>query len=175
MSGAGPAAAEDPAGEQSSPHDPDVVLVAVPVAYVPHVARLLAELDAQQPLRPVPRHRTRRPQQSPQGLWPVEELRRLSVGGSDTHHTIVAVLDALSARPDALFTLEELAAATGVPQAKVTGAFAGLSRLIRAHFDFDRYGLPFTKVTGVPGGQAKQVHYSVDQQQAGQWRLARRR
>lgn len=149
-----------------------MILVAVPVAYVPHVARLLAELEAQDRPRPVARPRLRPKPRQRGADWPVEDLRRLSRGRSATHRTIVAVLDALAAQPGKLFTVVELAANTGLPRQKITGAFAGLTRLLKAHYDYASYGLPFARISH-PEGMPNEVYYTVDEQQAARWRQTR--
>lgn len=151
----------------------DVVLVAVPVAYVPHVARLLAELDGQARPRRVPRLRAA-PKPEHQGThWPVEDLRRLSKGRSATHRTVLAVLDTLAQHPGTLFGSDELAQAAGTTRGKIIGALAGLTRLLKAHYDFATLGLPFTRVVGRPDGDPKEIYYSIDEEQASRWRQAR--
>ncbi|WP_018788036.1 hypothetical protein [Micromonospora sp. CNB394] len=151
----------------------DVVLVAVPVAYVPHVARLLAGLDAESKPRPAPRGPLR-PRTEPQATpWPVEELRRLSNGRSLTHRTVVRVLDALARRPGELLSGQELAGAAGTTREKLVGAFAGLTRLLKAHYDFPSLGMPFTRVPGGPEGRPPEMYYRIDDEQARRWRRAR--
>ncbi|SCL13969.1 IclR helix-turn-helix domain [Micromonospora nigra] len=160
----------------------DVLLVAVPTAYVPDVVRLLAELEAER--RPVPAPESSRPPRAaaprhgprPQhrgGQWPVEQLRRFSRGRSSTHRTVIAVLDTLAADPGRAFTLTELAAATGMPREKLVGAFAGLTRLLKAHFEYERHGLPFARITGRPDGSPNDVSYLVTKKQAASWQRVR--
>ncbi|MFI7491391.1 hypothetical protein ACIBXA_23690 [Micromonospora echinaurantiaca] len=166
-------------GEAPAPPGPtfrggeDVVLVAVPVAYVPHVARLIAELDAQTRPRPVPRLRST-PKPEHQGTpWPVEDLRRLSKGRSAAYRTVVAVLDTLAQHPGTLFGSDELARAAGTSRSKIIGGLAGLTRLLKAHYDYATLGLPFTRVVGRPDGDPKEIYYSIDEVQAIRWRQAR--
>ncbi|MEU0077657.1 hypothetical protein ABZY58_07070 [Micromonospora tulbaghiae] len=172
----GPAEPTEPVAEEarsSAERDSDVVLVAVPVAYVPHVARLLAELDAESKPRPAPRGPLR-PRAEPQAIpWPVGELRRLSNGRSLTHRTVVQVLDALARRPGELLSGQELAGAAGTTREKLVGAFAGLTRLLKAHYDFSSLGLPFTRVPGGPEGRPPEMYYRIDEEQARRWRRAR--
>ncbi|WP_432050161.1 hypothetical protein [Verrucosispora sp. NA02020] len=148
-----------------------MVLVAVPLAYVPHVARLLAELDAGQRSGP-PRTRIDSPPGPPVADWTVEDLRRLSRGRSATHRTVAAVLDALAAAPDRLFTVRDLAQATGRPRKKIVGAMAGLTRLLKAHYDYAGRGLPFARVDGRPEAP-RELCYTVDARRAACWREAR--
>ncbi|RUL92352.1 hypothetical protein [Verrucosispora sp. FIM060022] len=151
---------------------PGMVLVAVPVAHLPHVARLLADLDARQRSAPLPRHRsTPRPDAPTQG-WTVDELRRLSRGTSATHRTVAALLDALSAEPGRGFTVEELSQRTGRPRQKIIGAMAGLTRLLKAHHDYAGRGLPFDRSPGRPEAP-RELCYSVDRDRAADWREAR--
>ncbi|RKN50342.1 hypothetical protein D7223_00560 [Micromonospora endolithica] len=165
-----------PAAEQAPAtvdQDSDVVMVAVPVAYVAHVARLLAELDAEAKPRPVPRGPLRPKEQPPARPWPVEDLRRLSTGRSLTHRTVIQVLDALARRPGELLSSPELAAEAGTTRDKIVGAFAGLTRLLKAHYDFPALGLPFTRVAGGPEGRPPEMFYRLDEEQAMRWRQAR--
>lgn len=148
-----------------------MVLVAVPLAYMPYVARLLADLDARQRIAPVPRRRSA-PVPATQG-WTVDELRRLSLGGSATHRTVAAMLDALAAEPGRQFTVQELSQATGRPRQKIVGAMAGLTRLLKAHHDYAGRGLPFDRSPGRPEAP-RELCYSVDQHRAADWRTARR-
>ncbi|QOC91944.1 hypothetical protein [Micromonospora craniellae] len=148
-----------------------MVLVAVPLAYVPHVARLLAELDAGQRSSP-PRARVEPTPGPPAADWTVEDLRRLSQGRSATHRTVAAVLDALAAAPDRMFTVQDLAQATGRPRKKIVGAMAGLTRLLKAHYDYAGRGLPFARVDGRPEAP-RELCYTVDARRAACWREAR--
>ncbi|MFI7078425.1 hypothetical protein ACIBO1_14150 [Micromonospora sp. NPDC049903] len=148
-----------------------MVLVAVPLAYVSQVARLLAELDAGQRAGP-PRARVEPPPGPPTADWTVEDLRRLSRGRSATHRTVAAVLDALAADPDRLFTVRDLAQATGRPRKKIVGAMAGLTRLLKAHYDYAGRGLPFARLDGRPEAP-RELCYSVDARRAARWREAR--
>ncbi|MFI7024930.1 hypothetical protein ACIBMZ_19655 [Micromonospora sp. NPDC049900] len=148
-----------------------MVLVAVPMAYVPHVARLLAELDAGQRAGP-PHARVAPPPGPPAADWSVDDLRRLSRGRSATHRTVAAVLDALAAEPDRLFTVRDLAQATGRPRKKIVGAMAGLTRLLKAHYDYAGRGLPFARVDGRPEA-SRELCYTVDARRAACWREAR--
>ncbi|MEV6814256.1 hypothetical protein [Micromonospora sp. NPDC051296] len=149
-----------------------MVLVAVPLAYIPHVARLLADLDARQRVAPVPRRRSEPERRPPTTDWTVEDLRRLSQGRSATHRTVAAVLDALAAEPERLFTVPDLAQATGRPRKKIIGAMAGLTRLLKAHYDYAGRGLPFARVAGRPEGP-RELCYTVDARRAAHWREAR--
>ena len=150
-----------------------VVLVAVPLAYVPHVARLLADLDARRRVAPVPRRRSEPVRGQPATDWTVEDLRRLSQGRSATHRTVAAVLDALAAEPGRLFTVRDLAQVTGRPRKKIIGAMAGLTRLLKAHYDYAGRGLPFARVAGRPEAP-RELCYTVDTRRAEHWREARR-
>ncbi|GIJ76287.1 hypothetical protein SAMN05443287_102197 [Micromonospora phaseoli] len=151
-----------------------MVLVAVPLAYVPQVARLLADLDARQWAGPVPRRRSAPAAGHPMPAvqWAVEDLRRLSQGSSATHRTVTAVLDALAAEPDRLFTVRDLAQATGRPRKKIVGAMAGLTRLLKAHYDYAGRGLPFVRVAGRPEAP-RELCYTMDRVRAERWREAR--
>ncbi|WP_433528063.1 hypothetical protein ACQPYA_17005 [Micromonospora sp. CA-263727] len=150
-----------------------MVLVAVPLAYIPHVARLLADLDARQRVTPAPRRRAEPERSEPTTDWTVDDLRRLGQGRSATHRTVAAVLDALAAEPDRLFTVRDLAQATGRPRKKIIGAMAGLTRLLKAHYDYAGRGLPFARVTGRPEAP-RELCYTVDARRAARWREARR-
>ncbi|TCC00682.1 hypothetical protein E0H26_01470 [Micromonospora zingiberis] len=149
-----------------------MVLLAVPLAYVPHVARLLADLDARQRITPVPRRRPRPVPDVPVRDWTVDELRRLSQGASATHRTVAAMLDALAAEPGRQFTVQELSQAIGRPRQKIIGAMAGLTRLLKAHHDYAGRGLPFDRVPGRPEAP-RELCYRVDQHRADCWRRAR--
>lgn len=161
----------EPSGSTAGAAPAGMVLVAVPLAYMPHVARLLADLDARQRIAPVPRRRSA-PVPATQG-WTVDELRRLSQGGSATHRTVAAMLDALAAEPGRQFTVQELSQATGRPRPKIVGAMAGLTRLLKAHHDYAGRGLPFDRSPGRPEAP-RELCYSVDQHRAADWRTARR-
>ncbi|MBQ1024842.1 hypothetical protein [Micromonospora sp. C95] len=151
-----------------------MVLVAVPLAYVPHVARLLADLDARQRMAPVPRRRVNPVSRPPESEWTVEDLRQLSQGPSATHRTVAAVLDALAAEPERLFTVGDLAEVTGRPRKKIIGAMAGLTRLLKAHYDYAGRGFPFDRVPGRPEAP-RELCYTMDRVRAGRWREARLR
>lgn len=151
----------------------DVLLVAVPTAYVPDVVRLLAELESERRTVAAPRQRHGPKPQHRGSPWPVEQLRRFSRGRSSTHRTVIAVLDTLAASPGSAFTLTELVAATGMPREKLVGAFAGLTRLLKAHFEYERYGLPFARITGHPDGRPTDVSYLVTKKQAASWQRVR--
>ncbi|MEV6694652.1 hypothetical protein AB0M35_24580 [Micromonospora sp. NPDC051196] len=159
----GPTAGGAPAG---------MVLVAVPLAYMPHVARLLADLDARQRTAPVPRGRSTSVPDAPASDWTVDELRRLSLGASATHRTVAAMLDALAAEPGRQFTVQELSQTTGRPRQKIIGAMAGLTRLLKAHHDYAGRGLPFDRTPGRPEAP-RELCYSVDRHRAADWRTAR--
>ncbi|MCZ7423235.1 hypothetical protein O7605_27390 [Verrucosispora sp. WMMA2121] len=149
-----------------------MVLVAVPLAYVPHVARLLADLDARQRVAPVPRRRVDPVSRPPESDWTVADLRRLSQGRSATHRTVAAVLDALASEPERLFTVGELAETTGRPRKKIVGAMAGLTRLLKAHYDYAGRGFPFDRVPGRPEAP-RELCYTMDRARAARWREAR--
>ncbi|MFB9849904.1 hypothetical protein ACFFMR_05850 [Micromonospora andamanensis] len=151
-----------------------MVLVAVPLAYIPHVARLLADLDARQRVGPVPRRRADPAPGPAESDWTVEDLRRLSQGRSATHRTVCAVLDALAAEPERLFTVGELAEATGRPRKKIIGAMAGLTRLLKAHYDYAGRGFPFDRVPGRPEAP-RELCYTMDRVRAARWREAQQR
>ncbi|WBB57534.1 hypothetical protein [Verrucosispora sp. WMMD573] len=151
-----------------------MVLVAVPLAYVPHVARLLADLDARHRVGPVPRRRADPMPRPAESDWTVEDLRRLSQGRSATHRTVAAVLDALAAEPERLFTVGDLAEATGRPRKKIIGAMAGLTRLLKAHYDYAGRGFPFDRVPGRPEAP-RELCYTMDRVRAARWREARHR
>ncbi|MEG3636317.1 hypothetical protein [Micromonospora palythoicola] len=159
------------AGVPATPTE-GMVLVAVPLAYVPHVARLLADLDARQRVTPAPRRRADPVSRPPESDWTVADLRRLSQGRSATHRTVAAVLDALAAEPQRLFTVGELAEATGRPRKKIVGAMAGLTRLLKAHYDYAGRGFPFDRVPGRPEAP-RELCYTMDRARAGRWREAR--
>ncbi|MDG4797853.1 hypothetical protein [Micromonospora sp. WMMD1082] len=153
--------------------DPEgMVLVAVPLAYIPHVARLLADLDARQRVGPAPRRRAEPGPRPPTTDWTVEDLRRLSRGRSATHRTVTAVLDALAAEPERLFTVGDLAQVTGRPRKKIIGALAGLTRLLKAHYDYAGRGLPFARLAGRPEAP-RELCYTMDPERAARWRKAR--
>ncbi|MFV2100951.1 hypothetical protein [Micromonospora sp. LOL_024] len=148
-----------------------MVLVAVPLAYVPQVARLLADLDARQWVEPVPRRRAalRAGHPTPAAQWGVEDLRRLSQGGRATYRTVTVVL---AAEPDRLFTVPDLAQATGRPRKKIVGAMAGLTRLLKAYYDYAGRGLPFVRVAGRPEAP-RELCYTMDRTRSERWREAR--
>ncbi|RIV37666.1 hypothetical protein D2L64_15610 [Micromonospora radicis] len=147
-----------------------MVLVAVPLAYVPQVARLLADLDARQRIPPVPRHRPAPERRVTD--WTVDELRRLGQGRSATHRTVAVVLDALAAEPGRQFTVRELSQVTGRPRQKIIGAMAGLTRLLKAHHDYAGRGLPFERVAG-RSEAPRELAYRLDAERAARWREAR--
>ncbi|MBX7267144.1 hypothetical protein KIF24_14745 [Micromonospora sp. Llam7] len=157
--------------DAAGPPPEGMVLVAVPLAYIPHVARLLADLDARRRVGQVPRRRVEPVPPSPAN-WTVEALRRLSQGCSVTHRTVTAVLDALAAEPGRLFTVHDLAQATGRHRKKIVGALAGLTRLLKAHYDYAGRGLPFDRVAGRPEAP-RELRYTIDAVRAARWREAR--
>ncbi|MBC9001740.1 hypothetical protein [Micromonospora aurantiaca (nom. illeg.)] len=160
--------------EQSgdAPLTGDYELVAIPVRYLPHVAQLLADLQASE--RPAPALRTRPTPDTTTAPWPLDDLRQLIGERSDTGRTVVAVMDALAARPRTPMTVPELAAVTGIPRERIVGALAGLTRLLKAHFDFPRLGLPFHKVIRLADGRRKEACYILPEEHAVRWRQARR-
>ncbi|WP_205808118.1 hypothetical protein [Micromonospora sp. HNM0581] len=151
-----------------------MVLVAVPLAYLPHVARLLADLDARQRVGSVPRRRVEPVARPAESDWTVEDLRRLGQGRSATHRTVAAVLDALAAEPGRLFTVGDLAEGTGRPRKKIIGAMAGLTRLLKAHYDYAGRGFPFDRVPGRPESP-RELCYTMDRARAARWQEARLR
>ncbi|MFG2062192.1 hypothetical protein ACGFIK_12310 [Micromonospora sp. NPDC048871] len=153
--------------------DAAVVLVAVPVAYLPQVTRLLTDLEARRRHGSVSRRRPPAGPEAPAEGWTVEDLRRFSLGRSATHRTVAAMLDALAAEPGRQFTVEELSRRTGLPRQKIVGAMAGLTRVLKIHHDYPRRGLPFDRVPGRPEAPRERC-YRVDPDRAADWHAARR-
>lgn len=151
----------------------DLVHIAVPVAYVRHVAALLAELDRQGGT-PRPPARTTRP--APPELaagWSVAELRRFATGRSKSHRTVLRVLDLLADQPGEWLSAEAICAAVGVSRHRLGGALAGVTRMLRSHPDFRERGMPINRyVTGSLDDRAG-TFYWLTPEQAQQWKLAR--
>ncbi|MFI6162962.1 hypothetical protein ACIA59_23805 [Micromonospora haikouensis] len=169
-----------PGNDDHETSSDEIVLVAIPRAHLSRLAALLAELDAEivEPGRvasrtvapPVPAAELSPP--LPQD-WPVEDLRRFAAGRSASHRTIVAVLDVLATEPDRPFAMAELTQRTGLTRSKIVGALAGLTRLVKAHYDYARFGLPLTRIIEQPEGTPKVFSYTLSARQALRWRDAR--
>jgi hypothetical protein len=78
--------------------DPGLIYIAVPRAYVSHIAQLIDELDRQHRPPPAPPRRPKPPKHCVVRDWPASELQRLSQGKTRTHQTMILVLD-LPAQP----------------------------------------------------------------------------
>lgn len=156
----------------------DLVTIAVPVAYVRHVAALLAELDRQGGARPPPAPRRQgaaRENTGPESsaCWSEAELRRFATGRSKSHGTVVKVLDLLADRPGEWLSAEAICAAVGVTRHRLGGALAGVTRMLRSHPAFRQLGLPINRyVTGSLDDRAG-TFYWLSPEQARQWKLAR--
>ncbi|WDZ85563.1 hypothetical protein [Micromonospora cathayae] len=152
----------------------DLVHIAVPVAYVRHVAALLAELDRQGgALRPPARTATRTASPELAARWTVPELRRFATGRSKSHQTVLKVLDLLAEQPGQWLSAEAICAAVDVSRHRLGGALAGVTRMLRSHPDFRDLGLPINRyVTGSLDDRAG-TFYWLTAEQAHQWRQAR--
>ena len=165
-------------GEQTTPNgersEQKLVHIAVPAAYVDHIARLIAELDSKRRPLPPPERRPAPPKHPTTGDWPVEELQRFAQGRSRTHQTIIAVLDLLAERPDQAHLVSDIAMALRVPMDKLVGALGGLTRIVKAYHDYQVYGLPLRRTVGRSPGAETQVSLSMGVEQARRWKVARR-
>ncbi|MEV0326384.1 hypothetical protein AB0H63_08005 [Micromonospora echinospora] len=152
----------------------DLVHIAVPVAYVRHVAALLAELDRQGgDVRPPARPPARPAPPDLAGRWSVAELRRFATGRSKSHDTVLKVLDLLAARPDEWLSAETICAEVDVSRHRFGGALAGMTRMLRAHPTFRELGMPLNRyVTGSLDDRAG-TFYWMTAEQARQWQQAR--
>ncbi|WBB78980.1 hypothetical protein O7606_22745 [Micromonospora sp. WMMD882] len=152
----------------------DLVHIAVPVAYVRHVAALLAELDRQGgPVRPPARPAARHAPPELAAAWSAAELRRFATGRSKSHQTVLKVLDLLADRPGEWLSAEAICAEVGVSRHRLGGALAGVTRMLRSHAAFRDLGLPMNRyVTGSLDERAG-TFYWLTEEQAGQWKLAR--
>ncbi|BCL14235.1 hypothetical protein [Micromonospora sagamiensis] len=152
----------------------DLVHIAVPVAYVRHVAALLAELDRQGgDVRPPARPPARPAPPELAGQWSVADLRRFATGRSKSHDTVLKVLDLLAVRPGEWFSAEAICVEVGVSRHRFGGALAGMTRMLRAHPTFRELGPPMNRyVTGSLDDRAG-TFYWMTSEQAGQWKLAR--
>lgn len=151
-----------------------MVAVMVPAEYVPHVARLIAELDSKRGALAPPDRHSLAPKQHVAD-WPVEELRRLSAGRSRSLQTVLPVLDYLAEQPEVFHRVPDIVAALGLPPERITGAMAGLTRIVKAHHDFAAWGLPVHRRLTREPGSTQMVSYSMSTVQADRWRQVRGR
>ena len=150
----------------------DLVQLAVPRMYVAQVAQFIAELErGERPIEPVA---APEPDETPGGDWPEDLLERFAAGTTATHQTMLAVLDELSTRPGELVAAADLAAALGITGQKLAGALAGLTRLLRAHYQYQIHGLPMTRIVRY-GHHSTELLYSVSAVQAQKWIAVRTR
>ncbi|SCL40339.1 hypothetical protein GA0074692_5745 [Micromonospora pallida] len=152
----------------------DLVHIAVPVAYVRHVAALLAELDrkggdvrppARPPARPAPPDLA--------GQWSVTELRRFAAGRSKSHSTVLKVLDLLAAHPGEWLSAEAICVEVGVSRHRFGGALAGMTRMLRAHSTFRELGMPMNRYVSGSLDDRAGTFYWLTPEQAHQWQSAR--
>ncbi|WP_434741872.1 hypothetical protein [Micromonospora sp. SH-82] len=149
-----------------------LVHIAVPAAYVQHVAALLAELDDWGvQARPVPRQPRPRPPEAAD--WPTAELRQFARGRSKSHGTVLRMLDLLSTRPGEWFSAEEVCATIGVPRHRLGGALAGVSRMLRAHPAFRDLGLPLNRYVPSSLDGETGTFYWISPEQARRWQEIR--
>ncbi|KXK62221.1 hypothetical protein E1091_00765 [Micromonospora fluostatini] len=152
--------------------DSELVHIAVPAAYVPHVAALLAELDGWGgEARPAPRQPRPRPPEAVE--WPTPELSRFARGRSKSHDTVLRMLDLLATRPGEWFSAEEVCAAIAVPRHRLGGALAGVSRMLRSHPAYRDLGLPLNRYVPSSLDGETGTFYWVSPEQARRWRQVR--
>ncbi|GGM13296.1 MULTISPECIES: hypothetical protein [Micromonospora] len=151
---------------------PELVHIAVPAAYLPHVAALLAELDGWgEAVRPVPRQPRPQPPESVQ--WPVADLRRFASGRSKSHGTVLRMLDLLATRPGQWLSAEEVCATIRVPRQQLGGALAGVSRMLRSHPGYRDLGLPLNRYVPSSLDGETGTFYWLGPEQARRWRQIR--
>jgi len=155
--------------------DLEPVHVAIPGKFVGRIESLLAELEkAEAEGRPVPKPLG--PRATPPDLgseWPIAELQRLIAGKTATHATVIAVLDLLAKHPAGLVSATTISAAAGIPRQRLKGAFATLPRLLKAHHDYDRFGLPLNRQTIRSEKSHEERYYWLTTEQARRWKAAR--
>jgi len=153
--------------------DDQLVHLAVPYRYLGHVSALLAELENEdkQSRRPARPAKIYPPELG--GDWPQAELRRFAGGRTKSHATIVRVLDLLAEQPGERMSAVSICEATGMPMNALKGAFAGLTRLVKAHFDYSELRLPVNRHTRPSSDGEGETVYWLTGKQARQWRLAR--
>jgi hypothetical protein len=150
----------------------ELVHIAVPAAYVQHVAALLAELEGWgAEVRPAPRQPRPRPPATVE--WPTAELRRFARGRSKSHGTMLRMLDLLCTRPGEWFSAEEVCAAIKVPRHRLGGALAGVSRMLRSHPTYRDLGLPLNRHVPSSLDGETGTFYWVSPEQARRWQEVR--
>jgi len=150
-----------------------LVQVAVPPRFLDHVARLLVQLEADDKSSRLPP--SPRPAHPPElaGDWPISELERLIRMDAKSRSTILLVLDLLARHPEKQMTANAICDATALPIHLLKGALAGLRRLARAHFEYEKLGLPLNRHRArLPNGEPETVYWLTGHQ-ARQWVLAR--
>lgn len=155
--------------------DEELVSLAIPAQYVEQVARLIARLEAEEKQRRTPAEpehpgRGRRPATQLSGAWTSTDLQRLIAGRGATHQTVFQILDVLAERPDEHLSTAQVCDAIGEPKDRIKGAMAGLTRVVKAHFAYDKLGLPLNREV-IP--ETRQVFYWLTMDQAVRWQAAR--
>jgi hypothetical protein len=152
----------------------DLVQLAVPRAYVAQVAEFVTELERGDRRIERPMLAAAGPAQVPAGDWPDDLLERFAAGSTATHKTMIAVLDELSTRPAELVSAADLAAALGISTQKLAGTLAGLTRLLSAHYPYQRHGRPMTRIVR-RGDHNREILFTVSPDQAQNWTRVRTR
>lgn len=154
-------------------YEEDLVHIAVPARYLPHITQLLLELDQQARPLPKPERKPAAPPAKQPANWPVEELRSFSRGRTLTHRTIFGILDVLAERPDTRIKVADVAAAAQVPLEKVIGALAGLTRLVKSRHDYAALGPPLDRIATPSPDKGMEVFLSLTSEQASRWKSVR--
>jgi hypothetical protein len=150
-----------------------LVHLAIPLRYLEPVSIFLAELEKEDKDRRSPPKPPRVCPPELGGEWPVAELRRFAAGRTRSHATILKVLDLLAKHPNERVSATKICAATGLPMDRFKGAFAGLTRLLKAHSDLHNLGMPFNRHTTRPPDGQLETFYWLTPKQAHHWKLAR--
>lgn len=111
--------------------------------------------------------------ESGETVWSVEQLSRFAKTSTTTSATIGKVLDVLAATPDEYFSTSQLEELTEISRAKLKGAFAALTRHLKAHYDARGWMLQYEWGPRLGPGHPAEGHYMLSAEQAARWQEAR--
>lgn len=135
--------------------------IPVPNHHVSAVFRLLAELDAGIPVAI-----------TNEG-WSNADLARLERGEVETTIILSEVMDVLAASPGDWFDITELAKATNRDRSQIRMLWTHLTRHLKAHYDGAGWPVNAKWGTNLAPQRDAVVYYSLDHDQAAQWKEVR--